>query len=182
MIRIALLCAAIVAASVSQPALAGSKSHDAVELFDRFCVKTQGKSRAADLLIVRSGLGKSLPMKMVEKLQGQKGGKAWAIASPRKAQIMLGYNPIGICEVRLAKGDKKTMLEAFASFAKKIEARGAKLQSSSEVKTGDDNDVTLITHNFSMNGKSFQVALSASDKAGLTQQHLMTFSFTPTFA
>ena len=155
-----------------------SRAKDAFDFFKAFCVDTDGSSDRA-LAVIGNGnaLANKLPDELVSRLQGQAGGIAWAVRSPSNAQLLLGYNPIGICEIRIAEADENAVVARFKGMAGALGAEEKNTYSNPEVRTQDGATITYRTFRFERQGKQALIALSSSDRRVAEQQHLITFGF-----
>lgn len=158
-------------------AQADVRAGDAMQLFSAFCLQTDGdRSRALVVLGEGNALAKKLPDTLVTALQaGRTGGVAWAIASPNHAQLLLEYTADGICGVRIADADEKSVQSAFAALVEQ-NSGGQKVDSStSEVTHESGAQRTYRTYSLTFSGKKSLFAISTMDRRIGSEQHLMTF-------
>lgn len=153
------------------------RTGDAMQLFTAFCLRTDGdRSHALATLGEGNLFAKKLPDTLVKTLQaGRDGGVAWAMASPNAAQLLLEYTSDGICGVRIADADEKSVQEAFATLVQQS-ASGEKMDSS-EPEVTKENGVqrTYRTYTFPFNGRKSLFAISTLDHRVGPQQHFLTF-------
>lgn len=172
-----LISVAIMLGSRAAYAQADMRAGDAMQLFSSFCIQTDGdRSRALAVLGEGNALAKKLPDALVTTLQaGRVGGVAWAIASPNSAQLLLEYTSDGICGVRIADADEKSVQDAFATMIEQNSV-GQKVTTSEPVITKEAGaQRTYHTYNFAVGGKKTLFAISTMDHRVGPQQHLLTF-------
>ena len=155
-----------------------ARATDAFDFFKVFCIDTDGSSaRALSVIGTGNAMANRLPDSAVAQLQGQAGGVAWAVRSPSNAQLLLGYVPVGICEIRIAEADEGSVLASFADLTSSLQASAKGELSKPEVRSQDKAHITYQTYRFDRAGKHALISLSSSDKKIGAQQHLITFGF-----
>jgi hypothetical protein len=173
-----LLVAAAFSATTGARAQTDARAKDAFDFFKAFCVDTNGaKDRALAVIGNGNAMANKLPDEMVTRLQGQAGGVAWAVRSPSNAQLLLGYVPMGICEIRIVDADESSILSNFTALTSSLQASAKGELSQPKTRTQDDAHITYQTYRFDRAGKHALIALSSSDKKIGAQQHLITFGF-----
>ena len=155
-----------------------ARAKDAFDFFKAFCVDTDGASNRA-LAVIGNGnaMASKLPDALVTQLQRQPGGIAWAVRSPSNAQLLLGYVPLGICEVRIAEADESSVVASFGDLTSSLQASAKGELSKPETSSQDEAHITYRTYRFDRSGRHALIALSSSDKKIGAQQHLITFGF-----
>lgn len=178
------LLAIVVASTLSTSpchAQAGDpRAQDAVAIFMSFCVATLG---SRDKALERLGAGNQLAVRLsdekVKALQsGRAGGVAWAVSSPKGAQLLLEYEARGICGVRVAEAEERSMQSGLdLALRKMAQQLGAKLvESSPGVRTQQGVRRTFAHFVIESGAGKGLIALTTSDRRVGEQQHFMTFS------
>jgi hypothetical protein len=171
------LAAALLAATGAQ-AQTDARAKDAFDFFKAFCVDTDGAStRAVAVIGDGNAMANKLPDAVVAQLQGQPGGLAWAVRSPANAQLLLGYAPVGICEIRIAEADESSVVTNFTALTSSLQTSAKGELSKPETRTQGDAHITYRTYRFDRAGKRALISLSSADKKVGAQQHLITFGF-----
>jgi hypothetical protein len=159
-------------------AQADMRANDAFDFFKAFCVDTDGtRDRALAVIGDGNALAQRLPDTLVSQLQGQPGGVAWAVRSPSNAQLLLGYTSLGMCEIRIAEADEKSVITKFDELTSSFESSGKGQYSKPEAQSQGGANVTFRTYRFERSGRHALIALSSADKRVGEQQHLITFGF-----
>ncbi|WP_156029097.1 hypothetical protein [Sphingobium sp. DC-2] len=155
-----------------------ARAKDAFDFFKAFCVDTDGASaRALSVIGNGNAMANKLPDAVVAQLQGQPGGVAWAVRSPSNAQLLLGYVPAGICEIRIAEADESSVVASFGDLTSSLQASAKGELSKPETRSQDEAHITYRTYRFDRAGKHALISLSSSDKKVGAQQHLIIFGF-----
>jgi hypothetical protein len=102
------------------------EAHDAIDLFSRLCVSTQGSRERAIGII---GDGDSAIEKMEPPLlrgmeNGQSGGIGWIIRMPLGEKILLEFPPDGSCIVRAPRVSAAELEAAFRNLLDQYSASG----------------------------------------------------------
>lgn len=161
-----------------------ARARDGLELFAAFCVSTNGtKDHALAVLGNGNALANRLPNELVQKMQGGRaGGLAWAIRSPHQAELLLEYEPRGICGVRIADSDELSVQQAFEAAARTAAARvGTEVRSEPAlVKYVDGVRTTYQAFAYSDGGRTAHLAVTTAERRLGMQQHFMTFGYVET--
>lgn len=152
---------------------------DALTFYMSFCVSTGGLRDPA-LKVLGSGneIAARLPDAAVRQAQGQEGGVAWAVRSPRGAAFMLGYTSSGICEIRIADADEKQMVLGFQKTEEFIaKSNGMIVKSEPPIsRIVDGTRTTYFAFTASDSTGSSHFALTSAEKPAHGLQHLLTFT------
>jgi hypothetical protein len=158
------------------------RAQDAIDLYNSFCLKTFGLKEQA---IARLGEGNAISRRLsdstVQQLEnGKSGGVAWTIRSPRNALLLLEYNPIGICAIRVVQADKQSILDDFQKYITSIESGKRVIQDRQvdSVRTEDGAHVTFREVVIYFGTTNIDFAITATERKIGQQQHLITFSLT----
>jgi hypothetical protein len=110
----------------SSPRTSDPEAYDAIDLFSRLCVSTQG-SRARALGIVDDGdtaIEKMEPPLLRGLEGGQSGGIGWIIRMPLGDKILLEFPPDGSCIVRAPRVNAGQLEAAFRNLLDQYSASG----------------------------------------------------------
>ncbi|HKC03678.1 MAG TPA: hypothetical protein VKC17_10285 [Sphingomicrobium sp.] len=159
-----------------------ARADEAVSIFEKYCVVNGGTREEAEKLIAGSAIAKPLPTNVVSDLQsGRKGGIAWLIATPHKGQLILAYDPIGVCEVAVVAADGGAMHRAFGSmidhakYQLEVQVKGGEAQ----ISKAHGSEIVAEPYSFPFLGKTATLTLTTADKTmPIGFQHTMTSTFT----
>ncbi|GAA0862886.1 hypothetical protein GCM10009115_11330 [Sphingopyxis soli] len=165
-------------AIASEAMASDARANESVALFKSFCVATAGdKARALSVLGEGNALARRLPEAVTTAMFGKSGGVAWALSSPSQAQLLLAYNPMGICEVRIAEADEAAMIEQFHALTTSLSTRSSSNSGQPEKRRQGNANLTYETFNYEVGGQKALLAITTSDQRVGEQQHVITFSF-----
>lgn len=170
-----------VAASVAHAQSPDPRAAEAMQLFGAFCISTAGTpDRALAVLGNGNALATRLPDNIVRNAQGgQEGGVGWAVRSPSDAELMLDYNPQGICGLRIRQADEASVRDAFKALVDGVASgTGSELTSEpSEIRTVNGVQTTYTAYSLPLGGRTAHLALTTTEQPIGEQQHFMTFGF-----
>lgn len=165
----------------AEPSVADPRITETLQLFSSFCIRTGGlRDRAIAILGNGNAIATRLPDDVVRSAQrGLSGGVGWAIRTPRDAVLMLDYNNIGICSVRVLEAEPMAMISAFRTL---IMGMSRAAHSEPKVEGESQNVIDGIkteyfAYSLPAGENRMQVALTSAEKPLNGQQHLLTFGF-----
>ncbi len=192
----------------SSPRTSDPEAHDAIDLFSRLCVSTQGNRERAVGIV---GEGDSAVEKMEAPLlrgleNGQSGGIGWIIRMPLGEKILLEFPPDGACIVRAPRVNAAQLETAFRNLldqyaasgqftvkregeqTKAIDPPGAK-SAEPEKKSSNDfrRDVDKLKYHlvvYSMDlpdiGRTAQLVVATTDAKTVSIQGVLSYAVAPT--
>lgn len=165
--------------STIQVKAADARVQDAIAFYKIYCVLPKG-SRNAALQVLGSGnaLATRLPDAAVAKLQGgRSNGVAWAVRSPRNAQLLLEFDARGICAVRIANADEASVQRAFKALAAGIAQESGAQLLEKPADTQNKNGARLTSKDYviQLGSQKMHFGLTTANQRVGDQQHLMTF-------
>ncbi|QHL90311.1 hypothetical protein GVO57_05010 [Sphingomonas changnyeongensis] len=167
---------AVLAFASPASAESDARAVEAMRLFKAFCVVTEGSSAKANLVLgVTNPIAAKLPDAVVTGIYGVPGGLGWAIRSPSDGIFLLGYNPAGICEVRIAEAAEGSVVAAYEALVGEL-AGNAEPTVGQSRKQGDAT-LTFRSAQLKSSGRTSAIALTSSDRRIGEHQHLITFAF-----
>lgn len=167
-------------AQASEPDL---RAIDAAQFFAAFCFVPMGKSDSAKRILGGgNAFARPLPADILRQIQGgREGGEAWTIRSPRNAELLLHYDPNGLCVVRIREADPESVRVEVEKMASSL-AKGAKTTAK---KTEDASssiegvNSRYQAYQMPVATMQIQISLTTTDKPVSGQQHVVTFGILP---